>query len=303
MRRLATVVIVLAAIASQAGSAEVAASLFPGTQEVSGWSILKETEEYRDDALGAWSGEDARILADYHVERAAETVYAGPEDARLAVAAYHADGPANAYGLFGCMRPTENVKRPEIDQDAFVSAGYGGLWKDDVFVTVKAQGDQPVPNETLQAFLENNAKRIKGSGTLPDIYRAIQAHGFLPRSARYLHTNAALERIHLISDENVLKLSDKTEMITGKFLVDNRLFDAFIIIYPSEEAAMGASSSYAIHLGDDPEVEAAWFLQWGHAIAGTWTGIKVDETIDSEYMLFDTIKELMRQVKIFQLQK
>lgn len=304
MRRcLATVAIVLAAIAARAGSAEEVASLFPGPQEVSGWSILKKTKEYRGDELGAWSGEDARILADYHVERAAETVYAGPGDARLAVSVYHADSAANAYGLFACMRPQREVKRPKIDQDAFVSAGYAGLWKADVFVTVKSASDPPPSNETLRAFLETISKKVKGTGSLPDIFRAIQAPGFLERSARFLHTNAALRRIHFVSDENVLGLSDRTEMITGKFLVDKRLFDAFIIVYPTEEAAMAAASSYAIHLGDDPEVEAAWFRQWGHAIAGTWTGVKVDETTDSEYMLFDTTKELMRQVKIFQLQK
>jgi hypothetical protein len=127
--------------------------------------------------------------------------------------------------------------------------------------------------------------------------------GYVAGTTRYLHSNAALEIVRPISPKNALDLSAETDVVIAQFFIDERRFDGFIIRYPKPEKAAAAASKYSTFLGVDPDVEAAWFQQYGRTIVGTWTGLAVTETDDSEYMLFDTIKELRRQIRIFQLQK
>ncbi|MHC4712377.1 MAG: DUF6599 family protein [Planctomycetota bacterium] len=298
MRRFSTALLALAALAA-VGRGEDLDALFPRPQEVLDWAAQSDIREFSGDGIVDWKGADAQLLLDYNIEGAATAVYAGPGDASVTLEIYQLATPADAYGLLGALRP-EGAEDAEVSQAAFVAGATGGLWKD-VFCAIVI--GEAGAETAVRDFLEVLSGRIEREGLLPDIFRAIDTVGLVPGTARYLHTDLALKKLHHVADDNVLGLAEDTEIIFGDFLIDEREFKAFIAVYPSEQAAVSAAISYAVFLGKNPDAEAAWFKQWGRAVAGIWTGLKVEETVDSEYMMFDTIKELMRQVRIFQLQK
>jgi len=295
-----TAAAVLLLAAASALAAEEPAELLPKPQEVLGWSVSRDPVGYDKAALEAWQGDNAGLFSDYNFVAGADAVYAGPGEGVVKVSVFELASAAEASGLLWCLAGDAEVESIDAGQGAWVGEAKGAVWRGVFCALVSAEG---APEGTIGDFLRIIAARAGEDGRLPDMFRAIDTIGYVDGTARYLHTDRALEILHPIGGDNVLELTGQTEMIIGTFSIDYRTFQAFIIRYPTEAAAISAASSYALFLDNDPEVEAAWYKQWGRVIAGTWTGLAVPETTDSEYMLFETIKELMRQVRIFQLQK
>lgn len=302
MRRFAALAAVLLLTAGRAAAAGGPADILPKSQEVLAWSVARDPATYDEDSLEGWQGEDAALIADYRFVAGADAVYAGPDDARITVEVFQMASAADAAGLLWCMAAGGSAETADIGQDAWVGDGAGAVWRG-VYCARVSSADAPVPASLIGDFLDVIAARVGEDGFLGDIFRAIDTIGYIEGSARFLRTNRALRKLHPVAEENVLELSPDTEMVIGKFLIDGRGFEAFLIRYPTEREAISGSAGYAAFLANDPEVEAAWFKQWGRVVAGTWTDLAVPETTDSEYMLFNTIKELMREVRIFQLQK
>ena len=302
MRRFAALAAVLLLAAGSAAAAGGPADLLPKTQEVLAWSVARDAATYDGGSLEGWQGEDAALVADYGFVAGADAVFAGPDDGRITIEVFQMGSAADAGGLLRCLGAGSKVETLDIGQDAWVGDGAGALWQGVYCARVIAEEGSAAAS-VIKDFLGIIAGRAGEDGFLPDIFRAIDTIGYVEGSARFLRTNQALARLHFVAEENVLELSPDTEMVIGTFLIDGRGFEAFIIRYPTEREAIAGATSYAAFLGNDPEVEAAWFKQWGRVVAGTWTGLAVPETTDSEYMLFNTIGELVREIRIFQLQR
>ncbi len=302
MRRLTAVAAAFVLTAASAWAGQAPEELLPRPQEVLGWSIARDTRIYDGGSIEDLPGELAGILADYHFVSGADAVYAGPGNARLSVSVFRLASTPDASGLHWYLGDAANADRADIGQGARIGSDWGTVWRGPFAAYLKVE-EQPVAASVIRDFLSVVARRAREDGFFSDLFLAVDIPGYVEDSARYLHTHRALQRLHFISEENVLELTRDTEMIIASFNVDGLTFEGFLIRYPTANAAISAASSYALFLGREGEAEAAWFRQWGRVIAGTWAGEPVAEAMESDERMYATIQEMMRQIRIFQLQR
>ncbi|MCD6405006.1 MAG: hypothetical protein J7M19_04205 [Planctomycetes bacterium] len=302
MRRTLAAGILVALVSCGAFAADDIDAFFPKPQEIAGWAISRDIEHYAGEEIFDRIDGAGEIFLQYNFEAGATAEFTGPEDGVIAVEVYRMKTAADAYGVFTYHKP-EKAEDFEVSQAAYASGILGGLWRDVYYVKVYGLEEKPGLPDAVKDFCKLISSKIPGRGILPDTFRVFEIDGHVKGSTRYLHTNLALKNLHFVADENILKLSEKTSMVFGLFVIDKRRFSAFLVVYPTEPDATAAASGYAKFLGKHPDAEATWFRQRGRTIVGTWTGIKVKETQDSEYMIYDTLKELLKQVKILQIDK
>lgn len=301
MRSFPVAMLLVISVSAFAGADELD-ELFPGPQEVAGWAISSRIEHYTA-AMIDREAKDAVIFHDYNIEEAAVGEYGGPDDARILVRVCRMGSVEDACGIWGALRGETVDKKLEVVQQGYIKANAGGIWKDVYYVSVVGLDEKADLAATVEEFLTVVGSKIPREGTLDDLFRVLDVVGMFKESKRFARTHAALKKIHFVADENVLLLNQDTRVIKGISVVDNRLFECFVAVYPSVEQSAEAASSYAKFMGKHPDAEAAWFKQRGKTIVGVWTGLKVSETRHIEYMMYDMMAELLKQVKIYQLDK
>ena len=293
---------VLALAAPLAFAAEDIKTVFPRPQEVAGWSVTFDVQTYPGDKIYDFIDGAGEIYMQYNFEIAASAEYGTADNAAMAVEVYRMQTPEDAYGVFTYNRPA-NAQSLDVAQRAYTAGGIGAVWKGNYYAVARVVEDKPGAADAVKDFLKIISGRIPAEGTLRDIFRAMEVEGFKEGTVRFTRTWLPLKNLHFISDDNVLNLGKDTQLAFADFSLKGRDFKTFVAVYPTQEAAEAAAAKYATFLGANRDAEAAWFKQTGRAIVGTWAGVKASETFDSEEMMYATIKNVLEQVRIYQLDK
>ncbi len=305
MKRVAVCLLAAAALAVAAGAASAAQdwpALFPKPQEVAGWSVSYDIQTYPGEKIYDFIDGAGEIFVQYNFEVAASAEYAGPDDGAIAVEFYRMKTPEDAYGIYAYSRPARSEPL-DLEQSAFVAGITGGLWKGNYYVKVYALEEKPGIADAVKGFLRVISQRIESTGKLPELFSVLDVEGLVKGSKRFTRTWLPLKNLHFLSDENLLNLGDDTQLVFADYTLKDSRFQAFAVRYPTTEAAVAAASKYARYLGAHRDAEAAWFKQDGRVIIGTWTGIKVSETNDSQDVMNSTIKGIIGKVSVYQLDK
>jgi hypothetical protein len=283
-------------------AADDISGFFLRPQEVAGWVPTAQVETYPGAKIYDFIDGAGEIYMKYNFEIAASAEYAGPGGAAISVEIYEMRTPEDAYGVFAYNRPA-NAEPLQLTQAAYASGITAGVWRDTYYVKVYGLEEKPGVAGAVKEFARLVSLKIPGQGNLPQLFKVVEVDGFVKGSVRFLRSDLPLKNLHFVSDENVLNLNENTQMVLADYSFKDRRFTAFVAAYPTAEDAAAAASKYAKFLGAHPDAEAAWFKQSGKAIVGVWAGMKVAETQDSQDVMNDTIKNVLEQVKTYQLQK
>jgi hypothetical protein len=287
----------------QAAPAEESmAPFFPKPQEVSGWATSADVQTYPGKKIYDFIDGAGEVYMTYNFTVAASAEYSEPKGGVVAIDIYRMKTPEDAYGIYSYNRGAKYDKL-DVSQAGYVSGIMGGLWKDVYYVKVYAQEDKPGVADAVKQFVTLMSGKIPGEGMLPDLFRSLNVEGFNKGTERFLRSQLALKNMHFVSEDNVLNLDETTQMVFGDYSLKGRDFSAFIVLYPSEQAATAAASKYATYIGAHPEAEATWFKQLGKTVVGAWTGLKVSETNDSQDMIYGTVQNLIGRIKIYGFEK
>ena len=93
-------------------------------------------------------------------------------------------------------------------------------------------------------------RRIPEMGNLPWILKSLPEEGRIKGSEQYFRQQLALNNIHYVSDENVLKLGGETEGIAAKYKIGSNKTEVYLfaIAYPDPVRAVEAFESYSNYL-------------------------------------------------------
>jgi hypothetical protein len=109
--------------------------------------------------------------------------------------------------------------------------------------------------KAMVALATTIANKIKESGALPELLSLLPEASKMPKSDKYFRQKLALNNIHYVDNENVLKLGEQTEGVVAKYQLGETKVDGFVIKYPSSEDAKNAYDSYLAYLNQKGKVE------------------------------------------------
>jgi len=231
----------------------------------------------------------------YGFVRVATADYQNEDGQFLTVEIYEMDSSANAFGIYSFNRPSPGEK-VEIGTRGVMAESILYCWKDRYYIKVHTFPDSQPARDAVKAFAKIIAKNIKEEGAPPALLKLLPCEGLIPGSEKFLHEKKVLDNIYFLSQENVLKLSEKTNMVLADYKIEEGKITLFIVEYPDTKECKLASLSYAKFL-DTPAAARLkagyWMLTSDRFIVGSW-GEPEDKTLELAKMAARNIMDFLK---------
>ena len=184
------------------------------------------------------------------------------------VSVFRTDTPANAFGLYSCLRDREG-ERLDLADEAAYAYGTAVLWRGPYCVEVKDISEAEAPKDEVVAVCRVFSEAIKLHGERPELVRAFPKEKMLDRTLMYFHYRHPFDRIYYTGTENVLLLGTdvfqptKTEATYAEYELSRGPQGILALRYENAEQAAKALRLYTASVKDDTvstKDEAPWHL-------------------------------------------
>ncbi|KPJ61888.1 MAG: hypothetical protein AMS15_05605 [Planctomycetes bacterium DG_23] len=236
-------------------------ALVPEKDALAGWPMIDEVRVFQGEELFDFINGAGEPFYTYGFLSVATADYQNEDGQILTVEIYEMDSSANAFGIYSFQRPGQG-ERIEVGADCVLAESILYCWKDRYYIKVHTFPDSAAARDAVKAFAEIIAGNIKGKGEPPALLKALPPEGLIPGSEKFLHQKKILDNIRFLSRENVLRLSEKTNMLLADYKSDAGKITLFVVEYPDAEECELASESYGKFTG----TAAARELKPGHRI-------------------------------------
>ena len=218
-------------------------ALVPNGEAVAGWPMVEEVRIFQGQGLFDFINGAAEPFYTYGFLRVATADYQNKDEQFLTVEIYEMDSSANGFGIYSFQRPSLGEK-VEIGADCVMAESILYCWKDRYYIKVHTFPDSPAARDAVRAFAEVIAKNIKEEGPPPALLKLLPRVGLIPGSEKFLHQKKVLDNIYFLSRENVLNLSEKTNMALADYKRNKVKFTLFIVEYRDAKEASLARASF-----------------------------------------------------------
>jgi hypothetical protein len=173
------------------------------------------------------------------------------------------------------------------------------FWKYRFFVSVYAEEDTGAAQKAVIALAEQVASAIQGPSTKPVLLTKLPAEGLRSENIHYLHHPLLLNYHYYISDENLLGISDDTNVVLADYRLNGRNAILMLIEYPESDIAQKARERFLkIYLADaKPDADSAGTTLLEN---GKWAAIRGQKFLLAVVLEADSrelAQDLLRKVK------
>lgn len=194
----------------------------------------------------------------------------------ITVEVYEMDRSENAYGIYSFETDGEH---PDIGFESTYAYGLLKFWKDRYFVRIFSESEDKAIGNAILSCGKRIADKIPNRGKKPALLSNVPARSHNIRNLRYFHTNACLNNLYYLSDENILGLDKETEAVTYEYLVENELLRVVLIKYLTPDDAKEHYMNFVKLYFSDESVEASGLRSKAEYIGkvegGKYTGIRL----------------------------
>jgi hypothetical protein len=150
---------------------------------------------------------------------------------------------ADAYGVFSYERQDEDAG---IGQGSEFGGGLLRFWKGKFFVSVYAEGESPEVQSGILNVGREVSNSIKTTGSAPQLINALPVGkaGLVEKAVRYLHSHVLLNQRFFVANQNILRLTPKTDAVLAPYLRDGKKIHLLVIRYPTTQEAEEALQSF-----------------------------------------------------------
>jgi hypothetical protein len=208
--------------------------------EVNGWKPKGQDQYFDRDNLFSLINGGAEVYRALNVKK-------------VIVDVFDMGSSSDAFGAFHIdIREEKDVG---VGHESEFQGGSLYFWKDRYFVSVVALKQTGASKQAVIAFGRAIAKKIPKMGKKPGLVGHLPEKGIVKSQVHYFHDWEGLNRLHFISDENLLGLSKDTEGLLARC----RPAGALVLIrYPYKKDAELAYKSFSKSFKDNEgEVSAA----------------------------------------------
>lgn len=200
-------------------------TLLPSPQK--GWTA-KETGLFTRETLFDYIDGGAEIYLAYDFDTLLVQEYSSGENS-IIVEIYQMRSSEDAFGLFSLNRQEEALS---VGRDASYGFGMLTLWKDRYFVKIIDLDAKDTSKELILSLGKGIAQRIENEGNKPDLLRRIPQDDLVCESYYYFHKNIILKNLYFLTQENILNLSEKTDVVLASYELDKEILKLLLVQYP-----------------------------------------------------------------------
>ena len=192
---LAVMMIALAACSGgeptqdEPGLTMAAAFDLPADGELSGWSLVDDSEHFEADNLWEYINGQADFFIDYGFVRVDTAEYRHDQDSSSVVLeVYRMGRPQEAFGIFAAER-TRDDRPLEIGAGAYLGANVLGFWQGERYVKLTSFDEGPAIEQLLIGLAEEVSSRVPRQGHELETLLLFPEEGREEASERFIPKN------------------------------------------------------------------------------------------------------------------
>lgn len=240
------------------------------------WTV-EEDQSFDRETIFSYIDGAGEVYRSYNIQRLFARRLTREGAPALIVDLFDMGSPADAFGVFS-HDPTGDDAR--VGQGSAYQGGLLSFWKDRYFVSLYAEEETEETRAAVFGLAARVAAAIPGEGRPPDLVASLPAQGLDPRSVRYFHNHLVLNIHYFVSQDNILRLGQKTEAVLGRYGDDGALGRILIVRYPDAGLAGEALDSFCrAYIPEGGEARAA------RTENGKWTAARLSR--DRVAVVFD----------------
>lgn len=206
-----------------------------------GWEAIEKDEIYNTDNLFDFIDGGAELYLAYgfkelFVRRFSKTNYPFIE-----VNIFDMGSPKNAFGIFHHDLEDEEVK---IGQGSEYGAGWLRFWKGRYFVYIFSERETPTIKHTILNLGRLISKNITPSEIKINLLKFLPQDGMINKSLRFCYNPTILNYHFYISNQNILNISEKTEVVFAKYHLQQGNGSLLLIQYQNKKQATNAYKNF-----------------------------------------------------------
>jgi len=221
--------------------------------EVNGWKPQGKDSYFDHNTLFSLINGGAEVYRALNVKKVIDRRYQNPQGPDIIVDVFDMGSDRDAFGAYHIdIREEKDVG---VGHESEFQGGSLYFWKDRYFVSVVALKQTEESKNAVIDFGKAIAKKIPGQGKKPELVGKLPKKGIVRSQVHYFHDWEGLNRLHSLSEENLLGLSKDTEGL----LVRLRPAGVLVLIrYPQKKDAGLAHKRFVeTHKDDDGKFSAA----------------------------------------------
>ncbi len=213
-------------------------------EKIMTWSKESEDQIYTPQSIFGYINGGAEVYKAYNMRRCLSRRYTTPRGPAIVLDIFDMGTSKDAYGVFTHDPAGEVV---ELGQDGRLRPGWANFWKDRFFVSIYAEEETVAAQKAVKTLGEKVDSLIATRGARPKIISRLPPEGLQTMSIRYLHHPVILNYHYYLSDENLLNLSPRTEVVLADYQRDDGQALILLVSYPDTNAATGAYAKFNRH--------------------------------------------------------
>ncbi len=200
-------------------------------ESVNGWRQQGSDEIYNRDNLYEFIDGGAELYLSYGFQKLLHRNFTRPDFPDIIADIFDMGSSANAFGVFMHSRGKADSA---FGQGSEYIQGFLNFWKGKYYVTILTMEETPESKQAVFKLGKFIDSRIKQRGSLPQLIKLLPDKGLKESSIRYFHHYIWINSQIRLSDENILKIDDKTEVAAAKYDEGSTLL---IVHYPDAQKA------------------------------------------------------------------
>ncbi|CAB1061524.1 hypothetical protein D1BOALGB6SA_6299 [Olavius sp. associated proteobacterium Delta 1] len=227
-------------------------------KNVMGWSLESKDHIYTPETIFDYINGGAEVYRAYNMQQCLSRRYATTQGPAIVLDIFDMGSSQDAFGVYTHDTEGDAV---DIGQDARWRPGWLNFWKGRFFVSIYMEEENTAAEKAVKALGKLVDCAITPRGARPKIINRLPPEGLLTMNIRYLHHPVILNYHYYLSDENLLKLSPRTEAVLAGYRRENGQALILLVSYPDTNAAIRASANFNRHYLADADQNGMALLE------------------------------------------
>jgi hypothetical protein len=210
-----------------------------------GWRACDSSSCYDRENLFDYIDGGAEIYLAYDFKNLTVQKYCR-DTTEITVEIYQTETPEDAFGLYSGSPLKRNITFAQIGG---YNSGELKFRKGVYLVQIFNWKEKDNLKKEILELGRRIAEKIKGKEELPALFCALPKLGLVSQSERYLHQQISLNKTYFISNQNILNLNSKTNVVIADYRMQGDSLKYLLIQYPNgveaERAWQSFNRSYA----------------------------------------------------------
>ena len=223
--------------------------------EIHGWKTKGHDMIYDRKTIFDYINGAGELYLSYGFRQVLVRQFVKADEPRIEVAIFDMGSSEDAFGVFSFEQEEKDIG---IGQGSEYTPGLLRFWKGKYFVCVMAEYETPLAKKAMLDLGRKIDKSIKTKGSKPKIIDFLPKNNLVDNSIRYFHKHSSLNYFYFVADENILNLSEETDVVLAQYQLGKDITYLLLIDYKDKRKAQKAYNNFLnIFLSDAKETGIA----------------------------------------------